>query len=114
MLLHLKDFIIGPSLPTQASAHKRAEQDPGAGGLLAGRPVLHRLCQPGDLPGPGGGRQRRPGLRLAHRPDDHGLLIIVALSYYQTIHAYPSGGGSYIVARENLGTYPGWWPRPRC
>jgi amino acid transporter len=35
------------------------------------------------------------------------LLAIVALSYYQTIHAYPSGGGSYIVARENLGTLPG-------
>jgi amino acid transporter len=33
-----------------------------------------------------------------------GLLAIVALSYYQTIHAYPSGGGSYVVARENLGT----------
>jgi amino acid transporter len=31
------------------------------------------------------------------------LLIIVALSYVQTIYAYPSGGGSYIVARENLG-----------
>jgi amino acid transporter len=36
-----------------------------------------------------------------------GLLIIVALSYYQTIHAYPSGGGSYVVARANLGTFPG-------
>ncbi len=35
------------------------------------------------------------------------LLIIVALSYYQTIHGYPSGGGSYVVARENLGTLPG-------
>jgi amino acid transporter len=35
------------------------------------------------------------------------LLIIVALSYAQTIKGYPSGGGSYIVARENLGTYPG-------
>jgi len=35
------------------------------------------------------------------------LLGIVALSYAQTIRGYPSGGGSYIVARENLGTYPG-------
>lgn len=35
------------------------------------------------------------------------LLGIVAVSYAQTIRAYPSGGGSYIVARENLGTYPG-------
>src|SRR5581483_11057458 len=35
------------------------------------------------------------------------LLAIVALSYFQTIHAYPSGGGSYVVARSNLGTIPG-------
>ncbi|MBI4928619.1 MAG: APC family permease, partial [Anaerolineae bacterium] len=35
------------------------------------------------------------------------LLGVVALSYAQTIRGYPSGGGSYVVARENLGTYPG-------
>jgi amino acid transporter len=35
------------------------------------------------------------------------LLAVVGLSYFQTIHAYPSGGGSYTVARENLGTLPG-------
>lgn len=35
------------------------------------------------------------------------LLIIVALSYRQTIFAYPNGGGSYIVAKENLGEIPG-------
>lgn len=36
-----------------------------------------------------------------------GLLAIVVISYSQTIKAYPSGGGSYIVASENLGTGPG-------
>lgn len=36
-----------------------------------------------------------------------GLLLIVVVSYQQTIHAYPSGGGSYIVARANLGAIPG-------
>jgi len=35
------------------------------------------------------------------------LISIVSISYFQTIHAYPSGGGSYIVAKENLGIYPG-------
>ena len=35
------------------------------------------------------------------------LISIVAMSYYQTIHAYPNGGGAYIVAKENLGIYPG-------
>src|SRR4051795_1785152 len=35
------------------------------------------------------------------------LLLIVYLSYRQTIAAYPLGGGSYTVARENLGTAAG-------
>jgi amino acid transporter len=34
------------------------------------------------------------------------LLAIVALSYSQTIRAYPQGGGSYIVTKDNLGTLP--------
>ena len=35
------------------------------------------------------------------------LLVFVALSYQQTVYAYPNGGGSYIVSRENLGLLPG-------
>jgi amino acid transporter len=35
------------------------------------------------------------------------LLLLVTVSYRQTIRAYPNGGGSYIVARANLGTLPG-------
>ena len=34
------------------------------------------------------------------------LIGIVVLSYRQTIEAYPQGGGSYVVARDNLGTWP--------
>jgi amino acid transporter len=34
------------------------------------------------------------------------LLVIVTLSYRQTIYAYPNGGGAYIVARDNLGELP--------
>ncbi len=34
------------------------------------------------------------------------LLGIVTISYEQTIHAYPDGGGAYIVARDNLGKFP--------
>jgi amino acid transporter len=34
------------------------------------------------------------------------LMAIVVTSYRQTIHAYPSGGGAYIVSRENLGRTP--------
>ncbi|MBW9153202.1 APC family permease [Clostridium estertheticum] len=35
------------------------------------------------------------------------LLILLVLSYRQTIDAYPNGGGSYIVAHDNLGTTAG-------
>jgi amino acid transporter len=35
------------------------------------------------------------------------LLAIVVLSYEQIIHAYPGGGGAYIVASDNLGKDPG-------
>lgn len=34
------------------------------------------------------------------------LLTLLTLSYEQTIHAYPGGGGAYIVARDNLGDMP--------
>ncbi|MGH2828968.1 MAG: APC family permease, partial [Actinomycetota bacterium] len=35
------------------------------------------------------------------------LLVIVVTSYRQTVRAYPRGGGSYIVTKENIGTTPG-------
>src|SRR5919197_106727 len=35
------------------------------------------------------------------------LLFVVGFSYRKTIKAYPTGGGSYIVAKDNLGTLPG-------
>lgn len=34
------------------------------------------------------------------------ILAVVVFSYRQTIHAYPSGGGAYIVAKDNLGETP--------
>lgn len=36
-----------------------------------------------------------------------GLLLVVTFSYRQTIHSYPSGGGAYIVAKDNLGQKAG-------
>src|SRR5215216_3684623 len=35
-----------------------------------------------------------------------GLLAIVVISYEQIIHAYPNGGGAYIVAYDNFGYFP--------
>jgi len=34
------------------------------------------------------------------------LMAIVSISYQQTVHAYPGGGGAYIVSRDNLGEIP--------
>ena len=49
------------------------------------------------------------GVRQA-RADRHrrraSCCVIVVLSYRQTIYAYPSGGGAYVVSRENLGEMP--------
>jgi len=36
-----------------------------------------------------------------------GVVAVIAFSYRGTIHAYPSGGGAYIVAHNNLGKFPG-------
>src|SRR6266516_6011894 len=36
-----------------------------------------------------------------------GLLVLVAISYRQTIFAYPEGGGSYTVAKDNIGVGSG-------
>jgi amino acid transporter len=36
-----------------------------------------------------------------------GIFLVIVVSYRQTIRAYPGGGGSYIVAKENLGTGAG-------
>ena len=33
-------------------------------------------------------------------------LAIVVVSYRQTVHAYETSGGAYVVARENLGVLP--------
>lgn len=35
------------------------------------------------------------------------LILVVSVSYFQTIHSYPSGGGSYTVSKENLGPKAG-------
>ncbi len=107
MLTHLKDFVIGPALPTQAFAHERLNKiralaafspDALSSIAYANQEIYLGLIVAGSA----GLAYAWPiGLTIA------GLLVIVALSYFQTIHGYPSGGGSYIVARANLGTLPG-------
>ncbi len=107
MLDALKHLIIGPPLPTKLLAETRLNKiralaafSPGALSSIAyaNQEIYLALVVAGSL-----GLARAWPVSLAITA----LLAIVALSYYQTLHGYPSGGGSYVVARENLGTLPG-------
>ncbi len=107
MLTRLKDFLIGPPLPTREYKDKRLNKiralaafspDALSSIAYANQEIYLALLVAGSA---GLGLAWPIGLAIA------GVLTVAAISYYQTIHAYPSGGGSYIVARSNLGTLPG-------
>lgn len=100
-------LLIGSPLPTQDAGHKRlsnlqalAAFSPDALSSIAyaNQEIFLSLVVAGSA---GLGYAVGIGTSIA------ALLAIVALSYFQTVHAYPSGGGSYVVARENLGKMPG-------
>ena len=107
MFNHLKEFLIGSPLPTQQMHGQKLNKiralaafspDALSSIAYANQEIYLGLLIAGSA-----------GLTMAW---PIGLVIVVvlsiaAVSYYQTIHAYPSGGGSYIVARSNLGTLPG-------
>ncbi|HSO11044.1 MAG TPA: APC family permease [Anaerolineales bacterium] len=104
MLTKLKDVLIGPPLPTRQLHEKKLNKiralaafspDALSSIAYANQEIYLGLVVAGSA-----------GLVLAWPIGlaITGLLVIVALSYNQTVHAYPSGGGSYVVARENLGT----------
>ena len=104
MLSRLKDLLIGPPLPTNQLHEKRLNKiralaafspDALSSNEYANQEIYLGLVVAGSM---GLGLTWPIGLEIT------GLLVIVALSYFQTIHGYPSGGGSYVVARENLGT----------
>jgi len=107
MLTKLKDLLIGPPLPTRQLHEKKLNKiralaafspDALSSIAYANQEIYLGLIVAGSA-----------GLVLAWPIGlaITGLLVIVALSYYQTIHGYPSGGGSYVVARDNLGSLPG-------
>jgi amino acid transporter len=107
MLSKFKDILIGPALPTKVLGHKQLNKiralaafspDALASIAYANQEIYLGLIVAGSM----GLSYAWPiGLTIT------GVLVIVAISYYQTINGYPSGGGSYIVARANLGVLPG-------
>ena len=107
MFNRLKYFLIGTPLPTFQLQEKKLNKvralaafspDALSSIAYANQEIYLGLLVAGSV---GLGIAWPIGLAIA------GLLVIVAISYYQTIHGYPSGGGSYVVARENLGTRVG-------
>jgi amino acid transporter len=107
----LKRFIIGRALRTEQAAHERLTKktalavfssDALSSTAYATEEILLVLAVAAAYGQTGAFKYVVPisiGIGV--------LLVIVASSYRQTIHAYPSGGGAYIVAKENLGTNAG-------
>ncbi|MDF2631030.1 MAG: hypothetical protein K0R39_4861, partial [Symbiobacteriaceae bacterium] len=103
----LKRFLIGEPLHNEQAAHERLTKtkalavfssDALSSVAYATEEILLMLVLAGSA---------ALGAALPIAAAIVALLIIVSLSYRQTIFAYPSGGGSYIVSKENLGIYPG-------
>ncbi len=111
MAAELKRFIIGRALRTEQAAHERLSKktalavfssDALSSTAYATEEILLVLAAAAAYGQAGAFKYVVPvsiGIGV--------LLVIVAISYRQTIHAYPSGGGAYIVAKENLGTNAG-------
>src|SRR5512136_474608 len=107
MWSYIRRALIGPPLPTHQAAHERLDK---VRALAAFSPdALSSIAYANEEIFLGLAVAGAVGLSLSWPVAlaIGALLVVVALSYYQTIHGYPSGGGSYIVARANLGTTPG-------
>src|SRR5512143_4184029 len=107
MLDTLRHWLIGPPLPTQRLGEERLNKiralaafspDALSSIAYANQEIFLGLVVAGSA---GLAYSWPIGLAITV------LLSVLALSYFQTVHAYPGGGGSYTVARENLGTLPG-------
>src|SRR4030065_2618451 len=107
MLSRLRSALIGTHLPTQMLGEKRLNKIRALAAFspeaLSSIAYANQEIYLGLVVAGSAGLSLAWPIGLAIT----GLLVIVAISYYQTIQGYPSGGGSYTVARENLGTFPG-------
>jgi amino acid transporter len=107
MLNPLKRLLLGTVLPSSQAVHERLTKVTGLAVLssdalssvaYATDAMLAVLVPAGML---AVGATKPLAFLIA------ALLVIVTFSYRQTIHAYPQGGGAYIVAKDNLGVMPG-------
>lgn len=103
MLREIREWVIGPPLPTASATHERLDKIRALAALspdaLASVAYANQEIFLGLVVAGAAGLAYAWTLAVAIAA----LLVIVALSYSQVINAYPTGGGSYSVARENLG-----------
>ena len=106
-MLRLKNWLLGNPLPTSAHAEERLS-NPEALAVLSSdalSSVAYATQEIVLVLGTAGAAALH--LTLPITLAILSLMAIVAVSYRQTIKAYPQGGGSYSVASENLGHGPG-------
>src|ERR1044072_8236985 len=111
MVTSVKRILVGSPLRTEQAAHERLSKKTGlavfssdalSSTAYATEEILLVLAAAVAFGQAGSFRYVVPiSLGIA------ALLVVVATSYRQTIHAYPTGGGAYIVAKENLGVNAG-------
>jgi amino acid transporter len=106
LLYQFKRFVVGKPIPSHLAHHERLSRltglavlssDPLSSVAYATEEILRVLV----LVGAGA-----LGLATPIAFVIASILAIVVFSYRQTLYAYPSGGGAYIVAKENLGDMP--------
>jgi amino acid transporter len=104
LLPQLKRLVVGKPIPSHLAHHERLSRitglavlssDPLSSVAYATEEILRVLVITGAL-----------GLVSPIAFVIASILAIVVFSYRQTLFAYPSGGGAYIVAKENLGETP--------
>src|SRR5688572_6880873 len=103
----IKRFLVGSPIPSHLAHHERLSRatglavlssDPLSSVAYATEEVL-RVLMIGGL----AAMSLAPSIATMIAA----LLIVVVLSYRQTVHAYPQGGGAYRVSKENIGELAG-------
>jgi len=110
-----RDVLIGAPLKTEEMEHQAVSKKVGlavfasdnlSSVAYASQEILMVLAGAAALAASEAARRDVFGLAVPISVAIVGLLVLLALSYRQTIYAYPGGGGAYIVARDNLGEIP--------
>jgi len=106
LLSRLKRRVVGKPIPSHLAHHERLSRvtglavlssDPLSSVAYATEEILRVLV----VAGPAALALASPLAGIIAL-----ILALVVFSYRQTVHAYPTGGGAYVVARENLGELP--------